>query len=246
MNNRNLKLTLQYDGTDFHGFQIQPNAVTVQGCVEAALSSVTSEDIKINGCSRTDAGVHAYRYVCSFFTSFPIPAERLPIVLNHKLPKSIRAVECEEADKEFHARFDTVCKTYRYVINTDCKFDVFRRNYEWQLGKKLDTKKMKEASEYIIGEHDFNCFKSSGGSNCSTIRTVYDLNIAEKGERVEIYINANGYLYNMVRIITGTLVNVGLGIFEPSYVGDIIIGKSRENAGPTAPPQGLYLYDVQY
>lgn len=246
MNTRNLKLTLQYDGTEFHGFQIQPNAVTVQGCVENALSSVTSEDIKINGCSRTDAGVHAFRYVCSFLTSFPIPAERLPIVLNHKLPKSIRAIECEEVDNNFHARFDTTSKTYRYSINTDSEFNVFMRNYEWQLGKKLDTDKMREAAEHIIGEHDFNCFKSSGGSNCSTIRTVYSLEITDKGEHVEVYINANGYLYNMVRIITGTLVNVGLGIFEPSYIKDIIDSKSREKAGPTAPPQGLYLYEVQY
>ena len=246
MNNRNLKLTLQYDGTDFHGFQIQPVAVTVQKCIEDALCAITSEDIKINGCSRTDAGVHAVKYVCSFFTAFPIPAERLPIVLNHKLPDSIKALECCEVTDEFHARFDTSSKIYRYIINTDVNPNVFSRNYEWQLRKALDVEKMQSAAKYIEGEHDFKCFMSAGGSVQSTVRTVYSVKLVSDDSRVVMYIKANGYLYNMVRIITGTLVNVGLGIFSPEYVKEIIESKLREKACPTAPPQGLYLYDVQY
>lgn len=246
MNKRNLKLTLQYDGTDFHGFQIQPTAVTVQKCVEDALSSVTSENIKINGCSRTDAKVHACMYVCSFFTEFPIPAERLPIVLNHKLPQGIRALECCDVSDEFHARFDTISKTYRYVINTDFAPDVFSRNYEWQLKKPLDIALMRQAAEYIAGEHDFASFMTAGSDVQSTVRNVFELKFEEKGTRIVMYIKADGYLYNMVRIITGTLVNVGLGITKPEDVKKIIESKSRQNAGPTAPPQGLYLYNVQY
>ncbi len=246
MNPRNLVLKLQYDGTNYHGYQIQPDAPTVQGAVESVLSSVTGEEIHINGCSRTDARVHAVEYFCSFFTSFPIPADRLPIVLNNKLPSDIRALSCEEADDDFHARFDTIAKTYRYRINCTKYPEVFTRNYEWQLKRNLDVQKMNEACTYIIGEKDFKSFMTSGAQVESTIRTVYDVKVCLKDEIVEIYIRANGYLYNMVRIITGTLVDIGLGKYLPEYMKDIIDSKNREKAGPTAPPQGLSLYKVEY
>lgn len=243
---RNFKLTIQYDGTNYHGFQIQPVAITIQKVLETCISSITGEDIHVNGCSRTDAGVHAVMYVCSFNTEFPIPPERLPIVLNNKLPDDIIALECVEVPMEFHARFDTSCKTYRYCINTDEKAHVFSRNYEWQLKKSLETDKMRQASQYIVGTHDFKCFMTSGADVQSTVRTVYDLKIAEEDNYVYIYIRADGYLYNMVRIITGTLVNVGLGKILPEDIKCIISEKKRENAGPTAPPQGLALYKVEY
>lgn len=243
---RNFKLTIQYDGSRYHGFQIQPEAITIQKAVEDTLSSITKEDIHINGCSRTDAGVHAVMYVCSFFTDFRIPPERLPIVLNAKLPNDIIALECTEVPMDFHARFDTSCKTYRYRINTEPNPQVFTRNFEWQLKKTLDVINMKKASKYIVGTHDFACFMTSGSDVQSTLRTVFDLNIVENNSYVEIYIKADGYLYNMVRIITGTLVNVGLGKIRPEELENIIASKSRENAGPTAPPQGLALYKVEY
>jgi len=243
---RNFKLTIQYDGSRYHGFQIQPEAITIQKVVEETLSSITKEEIHINGCSRTDAGVHAVMYVCSFFTEFPIPPERLPIVLNAKLPDDILALECTEVPMEFHARFDTSCKTYRYRINTDPSPQVFTRNFEWQLKRVLNVSDMKKAAEYIIGSHDFACFMTTGADVQSTVRTVYDLDISENTPYVEIYIRADGYLYNMVRIITGTLVNVGLGKMRPEEVEEIISKKSREYAGPTAPPQGLALYKVEY
>lgn len=243
---RNLKLTIQYDGTNYHGFQIQPVAPTIQQALENTLSAITGEAVHVNGCSRTDARVHAVKYVCSFETAFPIPADRLPIVLNNKLPNDIKALECCEVAKEFHARFDTVSKTYRYVINTGSNPDVFSRNFEWQLKRKPDTDKMKEACSLIVGTHDFKCFMTSGASVSSTVRTVHSLDVTEDGDRIYIYIRADGYLYNMVRIIVGTLVNVGIGRTAPDDVKTIIDGKSRDAAGPTAPPQGLSLFDVEY
>lgn len=246
MTARNLLLKIQYDGTNYHGYQIQPEAITVQKVIEDSLSSITKEQVKINGCSRTDAGVHAVEYACSFNTSFPIPAERLPFVLNGRLPKDIKALSCEEMPQEFHARFDTKAKTYRYVINTQSDPDVFGRNYEWQLKKELDIDKMKQAAECFIGEKDFSSFMTSGTEVATAVRTVYSLEVVDKSPKVEIYIRANGYLYNMVRIITGTLVNVGLGKYDSEYVNEIFKAKDRNLAGPTAPAQGLALFKVEY
>jgi len=246
MTARNLLLKIQYDGTNYHGYQIQPEAMTVQKVIEDSLSSITKEQVKINGCSRTDAGVHAVEYACSFNTSFPIPAERLPIVLNGRFPKDIKALSCEEMPQEFHARFDTKAKTYRYVINTQSDPDVFGRNYEWQLKKELDIDKMKQAAECFIGEKDFSSFMTSGTEVATAVRTVYSLEVVDKSPKVEIYIRANGYLYNMVRIITGTLVNVGLGKYDSEYVNEIFKAKNRNLAGPTAPAQGLALFKVEY
>jgi tRNA pseudouridine38-40 synthase len=244
MDSRNLLLKIQYDGSGYHGYQIQPEAITVQKVVEDTLSHITREEIHINGCSRTDAGVHANEYACSFETKFPIPAERLPIVLNGKLPPDIRALSCEQVADDFHARFDTKAKTYRYRINTSGDACVFTRNYEWQLNKKLDILKMQEACQYFVGEKDFASFMTKGNDVKTTIRTIYSLEIIQNGDMIDIFINANGYLYNMVRIITGTLVDVGLGRKNPEDIINIIEAKNREEAGPTAPPQGLYLYKV--
>ncbi len=243
---RNLLLKIQYDGSNYHGYQIQPQAITVQKVLEDTLTSVTKEEIHINGCSRTDAGVHAVEYACSFTTNFPIPAERLPIVLNNKLPTDIRALSCCEVSEDFHARFDTISKTYRYIINTDSNPQVFTRNYEWQLKKSLDVEAMNLACKYLIGEKDFTSFMTSGNEVKTAVRNVYNLYISKKDMNVEIYIRANGYLYNMVRIITGTLVDVGLGKYPPEKLNDIIDSKNRSMAGPTAPPQGLALYKVEY
>ena len=243
---RNLKLILQYDGTNYHGFQIQPTVVTVAGELNRVLTSLTKSPVTVQGCSRTDAGVHAYRYCCNFHTEFPIPAERLPIVLNNMLPADIRAIECTEVDDQFNARFDTVSKTYRYVINTSSQCTVYTRNYEWQYSKPLDIEAMRAAAEHIVGEHDFKSFMTSGAQVTSTVRKVFLLDIVQNGDKTEIFISADGYLYNMVRIITGTLVYVGEGRIAPDDVQKIIQGKDRALAGPTAPPQGLYLYQIVY
>ncbi len=247
---RNLKLTLQYDGTLFHGFQIQPKDITVQKVIETSLSNICGEDIHITGCSRTDSGVHAVMYVCNFHTTFPIPAEKLPIVMNNKFQKDrpdIKILDCTEVHDDFNARFDTINKTYRYIINNSGNCDVFTRNYQWQYSfKKLNVNKMRKAAKYIVGKKDFKSFMTSGAQVTSTVRQVNYLKITKKGGIITLYINADGYLYNMVRIITGTLVDVGSGKFKPEYVKEIIDAKNREMAGQTAPPQGLSLYEVNY
>lgn len=240
---RNLFLTLEYDGTNYHGFQIQPDDITIQGVLEDAIKEIFKEDITVTGCSRTDAGVHAKMYVCSFFTNCKIPCEKVPIALNTKLPFDIRAVFCKEVDTTFHARFDTKSKTYMYVIN-NFKFDVFKRNYCWYVNTKLDIQKMLEASKYFIGKHDFKSFMT--GEKDNTEREIFSLDIKEDNGFINIFITADGYLYNMVRIITGTLKMVGEGKINPIDIKHIIEAKDRTKAGVTAPPQGLYLYDVKY
>lgn len=246
MNKRNLLLKLQYDGTAYHGFQIQPKAITIQKVIEDTLCNITGEEIHINGCSRTDAGVHAVEYACSFMTAFPIPAERLPIVMNNKLPKDIKALSCTVVEDDFHARFDTKAKTYRYIINCKQNPDVFSRNYEWQIQRELDINAMMLACNYFIGEKDFTSFMTSGNNIKTAVRCIYNLQVKNENDKIVIYICANGYLYNMVRIITGTLVEVGLGRILPPDIEDIINARNREKAGPTAPPQGLALYKVEY
>lgn len=245
---RNLKLIIQYDGFLFHGFQIQPTARTVQGEIEKMLSHITGEDVHVQGCSRTDAGVHAYMYCLNFHTDFPIPADKLPYVMNNnKITTDIKVLSCEEVSEDFNARFDTKYKTYRYLINTNPNEDVFFRNYQWLYGKPLDIDAMRQGAQHIIGEHDFRSFMTSGTDVSSTVRNVFSLEINTPSENlVEILISADGYLYNMVRIITGTLVSVGEGRISPDKVKDIISSCDRQNAGPTAPPQGLYLYKVVY
>ena len=243
---RNLKLILQYDGSKYHGFQIQPTVITIAGELNRVLTQLTKAQVTVQGCSRTDAGVHAYRYCCNFYTEFPIPAERLPIVLNNMLPDDIKAISCEEVNFEFNSRFDTVSKTYRYVINTSDTPTVYTRNYEWQYNKTLDIELMKKAADFFVGEHDFKSFMTSGSDVSSTVREVFELNVEKHDDIIEIYIRADGYLYNMVRIITGTLVSVGEGRIKPDSIKDIIDAKNREKAGPTAPPQGLYLYQIEY
>jgi len=240
---RNLFLTLEYDGTNYHGFQIQPNAITIQGVLENAIKEIFKEDITVTGCSRTDAGVHAKKYVCSFFTECKIPCEKVPIALNTKLPYDIRAILCKEVDENFHARFDTVSKTYNYVINNR-EFDVFKRNYSWYVDAKLDVEKMNNAAKYFIGKHDFKSFMT--GEKDNTEREVFSLDVEEKDGFINIFITADGFLYNMVRIITGTLKMVGEGKLNSEDIKHIIDAKDRTKAGVTAPPQGLYLYDVKY
>ena len=243
---RNLHLILQYDGTNYHGFQIQPNVATIAGELNKVLSKLTNSDVVVQGCSRTDAGVHAYRYSCNFHTEFPIPAERLPVVLNNMLPDDIIAISCVEADPEFNSRFDTVSKTYKYIINTSTCATVYTRNYEWQYSKKLDLSKMRQACLYFVGEYDFRSFMTSGAQVSSTVRRINFLDIVNTDDKIDIYINADGYLYNMVRIIVGTLVSVGEGKILPEDIRLIIEAKNRDCAGPTAPPQGLYLYEINY
>lgn len=243
---QNIRLILQYDGTCYHGFQIQPSVVTIQGELEAAVLKITGENVRVYGCSRTDAGVHAIKYCAGFSMNTPIPADKVSLVLNNALPDDIRILYSEAVAKDFHPRFSCLAKKYRYRINTSENADVFSRNYEWQYRKKLDADKMRQAAAYIIGEHDFRSFMTSGPDMETTVRNVHSLEIMQNGNLIDIFIKADGYLYNMVRIIAGTLVAAGEGRIEPEYLAEIIDKKDRSFAGPTAPPQGLALYEVYY
>lgn len=254
---RNILLTIQYDGTNFSGWQRQPNARTVQGEIEAVLSKICAQPMQINGTSRTDAGVHALGQRASFKGEFGIPTDRIQRAANNMLAATVgtprqcadvRIVKVEEMPEDFHARFDCVGKTYRYIIKHDCEADVFQRNYAYQLQEKLDIQAMREGASHITGTHDFACFQAAGGTpRETTVRTIFDLQILEQREdTIWIEVTGDGFLYNMVRIIVGTLVEIGQGKRSAASVAETIASADRRNAGHTAPGEGLYLKDIYY
>ncbi|AEM79570.1 tRNA pseudouridine(38-40) synthase TruA [Thermoanaerobacter wiegelii] len=243
---RNVMIVVEYDGTNYHGWQYQENAVTVQEVLQKAIKKVTGEEVNLIGASRTDTGVHALYQVANFRTNTKIPAEKLPYALNSVLPDDIVVVQAKDVEDSFHARYSAKRKRYKYII-LNRKFPMpTMRNYCWHISYPLSIEKMKKAASYLIGTHDFSAFKASGSSKTSTIRTVYDLTIEKNEEFINIEIEANGFLYNMVRIIVGTLSYVGLGKIEENEVYDILKSRDRTKAGITAPPQGLYLIKIMY
>lgn len=243
---RNIKLTIEYDGKDFNGWQKQPNKLNIQGEIERAIKDITGEDVDLIASGRTDAGVHALGQVANFKTDSNIPVEKIPIALNTKLKRSIRILAAEEVDERFHSRYNCKKKTYRYVINNSVNGTAIYRNLEYNFSQELNVDKMNEAVKYFIGEHDFKGFKASGTSSKSSVRTIYDAKVYKNGDRVNIELTGNGFLYNMVRIIAGTLIDVGVGKILPEEVPDIINSKERTKAGKTLPPNGLYLVKVEY
>ena len=253
---RNVLLTIAYDGTGFSGWQRQPGRRTVQGEVERVLSLLCKQEITVCGTSRTDAGVHALDQHCSFCGDFGIPVERIPMAANHLFlagnhrPGAVSdlcIVEAREVPMGFHARFNSRGKRYIYKIRNGERTDMFQRNTCYQIADLLDHEAMHRAGQYIVGEHDFRCFMAAGSQvGEDTVRTVYDLSVNRDGQWITLSISGNGFLYNMVRIITGTLVEVGLGRRSEESVAAVIEGKSRALAGHTAPPQGLYLDKVFY
>ncbi len=228
------------------GWQKQPNKLNIQGTIEKAIEEITGEQVELNASGRTDAGVHALAQVANFKTNSKLPIEKIPLAINSKLKKSIIIKEAEEVDERFHSRLTCKQKTYRYVINNTHNGTAIYRNFECHIPTKLDIDKMKQAVKYFIGEHDFKAFKASGTSSKSSVRTIYDAKVYNDNDRIFIELTGNGFLYNMVRIISGTLVDVGLGKIKPEEIENIInIGK-RENAGKTLPAHGLYLVKVDY
>ena len=243
---RNIKLTIEYDGKDFNGWQKQPNKLNIQGTIEQAIKNITGEDVELNASGRTDAGVHALGQVANFKTNSEIPIEKFAIAINSKLKKSIVIKKAEEVDERFHSRLNCKRKTYRYIINNSPEGTAIYRYLETHIPQNLDVKKMEQALKYFEGEHDFKAFKASGTSSKSSVRTIYKTQIYIKEDRIIIELTGNGFLYNMIRIIAGTLVDVGLGKIEPQQIENIIKEKKRENAGKTLPPNGLYLVSVEY
>ena len=243
---KRVKLTVAYDGTNYYGWQVQPNGITVQEALNQCLSEFSGENIETIGASRTDAGVHALGNVAVFDTEMRMPGDKFSFALNQRLPEDIRIQKSEEVDADFHPRYVKSQKTYEYRI-LNCRFPIpTERFYSHFTYIPLDVDKMKEAASYLIGEHDFKSFCGTGAQVKTTVRTVKEIQIEKSGDRITIRITGEGFLYNMVRIIAGTLMDIGGGLYSPEKMKEILEAKDRKKAGPTAPARGLTLMKIQY
>ncbi len=244
---RNLKMTIAYDGFKYKGWQKQKDTdLTIQGKIEAVLSKMAGEEIQLVGCGRTDSGVHAENYIANFHTKCALSTDTILDYLYEYLPEDIVIKSIENVAERFHARYNVKSKTYVYKINNTKFRNVFNRKYIYHLAEKLNLTEMRNASEFLIGSHDFQSFANSRNSDKSTTRTINYINIIENDGLVEIEVNGNGFLWNMVRVIAGTLIEVGKGNLKPIDVEKILNEKKRLEAGPLAQAKGLFLRDVQY
>lgn len=246
---KRVKLTVAYDGTNYNGWQIQPNGITIEELLNRHLSELLKEPVKVVGASRTDAGVHALGNVAVFDTHARMPAEKISYALNTRLPEDIRIQESREVPGNFHPRFCRTVKTYEYCILNRRFPDPTRRLYSLFYYYPLDVEKMQQAADYLVGEHDFKALCTYKEEKDNTVRTIYALQImreGRQGELIRIRVCGNGFLYNMVRIIVGTLLRVGSGYYKPEYMQEILEGKDRQAAGETAPARGLTLVEIRY
>jgi len=247
---RNIKLTIAYDGTNYHGFQEQRGTglLTVQEVLEKCLYRLAGREIRVTGAGRTDAGVHARGQVVNFNAcGWNIPTERIVLALNGMLPADIAALKAEDVEPQFHARFSALAKTYRYTIYNSRIPSPFWRLYSYFVPRPLDVEAMARAAKKLEGTHDFAAFQAAGSPVKNTVRTLYSVDVCREGEElIHLIFRGNGFLYNMVRIMVGTLVEVGLGKREPDDIPDILASRDRTRAGPTAPPGGLCLERVEY
>ena len=257
---RNIKLIIEFDGTAYHGWQSQENAVTVQDTVAAAVRRLTGEDCSITGSSRTDTGVHALGFVCNFFTGSPIPADKFSFALNTILPDDIRVVSSEEVPPDFHSRYSAKSKKYLYYIYNSTFPSALLRRRAYHVYYPLDVDEMDKAAKHFIGTQDFLAFSASGYSAKTTVRTITEATVSivsqaqhiiypkegQRGQLIEFSVTGDGFLYNMVRIMAGTLVEVGFGKLRTQDIPGIIAGLDRRRAGRTAPAHGLYLAEVFY
>ncbi|WP_294387925.1 tRNA pseudouridine(38-40) synthase TruA [uncultured Clostridium sp.] len=242
----NIKLTLEYDGTNYYGWQKQKGMKTIQGEIEEALFLVTKEKCEVTGSSRTDAGVHAKGFIANFKTNSNVPPERFREALNVKLPNDIVVVKSEKVEDDFHARYCAKGKTYEYYILNDQVPSALMRNQVYHYKYDLNIEAMKEGAQQFIGTHDFAAFKTQGSSVKGTIRTIFDVKVEKTEKIIKISVSGDGFLYNMVRIIVGTLINVGRGKTPASSISNIIAQKDRTLAGDCVPPNGLLLKEVYY
>lgn len=243
---RNIKIIIEYDGTNYYGWQRQNNVMTIQEKVESAIEELTGERIQITGSSRTDAGVHAKGYVGNFYTNSKIVIEKFTGAINSKLPRDIVILHSFEVPYEFHSRYNSIGKMYSYTIINRREAIAVGRNYIYHHRRILDVEAMKLGAEYFIGTHDFSAFKNLGSSAKTSVRTISRLDIVKNEELIKIYIAADGFLYNMVRIIVGALIRVGEEKINPSEIKDIIESKQRSKAGKSVPANGLCLEEVFY
>lgn len=235
-----------FDGTLFHGWQKQENAIGIEQILENALCKLTNENTQVVGCSRTDAGVHASEYVCNFFSNTKVTTGKFPFALNTFLPKEIRAFKCEIVPNDFHARFDAKSKEYTYQILNATYENPHYRNFAWHFRYPLDFDKMERAAKMLTGKIDFSAFMASGGQQKQMVKDMKSITIEKTHDLILINFHADSYLYNMVRILTGTIIYIGCGKIPLEALPQIILSKDRTLAGITAPPGGLFLKKVHY
>ena len=247
MKNKNIKLTIQYDGTRYRGWQrLGDSDNTIQGKIENVLSRMTEEKIELVGSGRTDAGVHALAQVAHFKTACRLSTTEMLDYCYKFLPEDIMVDRVETADDRFHARYNVKSKTYQYRIWNAPRHDIFERKYEWHVPESLDMRRMQEAALLFVGRHDFQSFTSLKAKKKSMEREIYNIDLKKEGSRITMDFKADGFLYNMVRIIAGTLVEVGSGKLDKNALADIFARRERSLAGITAPPHGLFLTRVEY
>lgn len=242
-------LELTYNGAGFAGYQVQPGKVTVQSAIQDAIEAVYGERYPVKGCSRTDAGVHALQYFATFETGKNIPLDKLPFALNAAIDSRIAVMSACLVDDSFHVRHDVEYKEYEYLVLSKTIPDPFMNGRVWHFPKKLRDdaiERMRSAANAFIGEHDFSGFMSAGSDVADTVRCIKYLEITEENGLFRIRVAADGFLYNMVRIIVGTLIEIAVGKIEPCGMADIIASRDRSRAGMTAPPEGLYLKKVVF
>ena len=243
---KRVRLVVAYDGTNYCGWQLQKNGETIEGVLNRELTALLKEPVAVIGASRTDAGVHAFAQVANFKIESDFPIEKIATAINSQLKKSIRVLKAQEVPLEFHSRYHCHKKTYGYIIENSEQGTAIYRNNTFHVSQPIDVEKMQQAANYLIGEHDFSSFKSSGTSSKSSVRTIYQAQVLKEQTRVIIMLTGNGFLYNMVRIIAGTLVEIGLGHMEPEEMKKILEAKNRQKAGKTLAAQGLFLMNVEY
>ena len=241
-----VKLVVAYEGTNYCGWQIQPNGITIEQVLNETLSSLLGEEITVTGASRTDAGVHSLGNVAVFETHTKMPAEKISFARNQRLPEDIVVQESCQVPEDFHPRFSKSRKTYEYRI-LNCRFrQPLERRTSYFYHYPLDVSAMQKAAAYLVGEHDFTSFASVHAQTNTYVRMIYALDVVREGDMIRIRVQGNGFLYNMVRIIAGTLIQVGAGIKKPEDMESILAGKDRELAGPTAPAHGLTMIGLEY
>jgi tRNA pseudouridine38-40 synthase len=244
---RNLKLTIRYDGTDFFGWQTQPGRRTVQETLEKAIQEITREErVRVNVSGRTDAGVHAAAQVANVYTATALSCATLLKAINAKLPEDVSLREVAEAPQSFCANKDAIRKLYRYVVQEGRTHDPFMRKYSWFVRQTLDLDAMRRARHCLVGRHDFRCFETEWPNRLTSVRTITQLSVNRFGEFIWIDVEADGFLYNMVRAIAGSLAQVGRGFWPETRIADVLTSQDRKLAGPTAPPEGLFLMRVTY
>ncbi|MBQ0001363.1 MAG: tRNA pseudouridine(38-40) synthase TruA [Clostridiales bacterium] len=243
---KRILLVVAYDGTNYCGWQVQPNGITVQEVLNQKLSELLGENIETIGASRTDAGVHALGNVAVFDTETRIPGEKISYALNQRLPDDIRIQESREVPPDFHPRYQESEKTYVYRI-LNRRFQIpTARLYSYFYHYDLNTELMQQAADYLLGEHDFASFCGAGAQVKTTVRTVTGITVTREGDEITITVKGRGFLYNMVRIISGTLIEIGGGLYPPEKMKDILEAKKRTEAGPTAPAHGLTLVGIRF